>query len=144
MSSLGTRTSQLRLGLAAICLAGALWLGGALRDEHRLRSAHAALAAGHAAEAARRADAISGHMVDARARQIEARAALLQGDLRGARAALRRAVHAIPNDWAVHRDLAVVLLRLDRRTAARREITRALALNPKLVLPPGFAPPRAP
>lgn len=76
--------------------------------------------------------------IRARAARANARAALLTGDLAGAERGLTRAATWAPNDWAVQRDLAVVLLRAGHRRDARVAIRRALALNPRLELPPGF------
>jgi Flp pilus assembly protein TadD len=133
--------TRLRIPLALCCLLGALWMASALRGEHRLSQAGDTLSAGQSAEARRLAASATGPAVASRAARITAEAALQQGDLAGAERAVEQALRSAPNDWSLHRDRAVLLLRLGRSEAARRAFGRALALNPHMVLPPHFSRP---
>jgi Flp pilus assembly protein TadD len=57
--------------------------------------------------------------------------------------AFSQALRRDPNDWALHRDYGQVLLQLGRREKAQARMRRALALNPRMRLPPGFVPVKA-
>jgi Flp pilus assembly protein TadD len=48
------------------------------------------------------------------------------------------AVHRDPNNWVLHRNWAVVLAALGKRSEASREMAKAVQLNPLLTLPPTF------
>ncbi len=69
----------------------------------------------------------------------EARALAALGKHRAAVAAYRRAVERRPADWVLRRDLGVILARAGERSKAGRQMGKALALNPKMAIPPGFA-----
>lgn len=118
-------------------------MGSAWRGERRLASADSALSAGHARDAERLTKGLGGQTLQARAARLDAEAALQMGDVPAAARALVVALRTAPNDWSLHRDRAVLLQRLGDATAARSEMARALALNPKLVLPPGFTASRS-
>ncbi len=70
---------------------------------------------------------------------IRARALAELGRDRTAAHAYRRAVQREPSDWLARRDLAVVLARAGERGAARTQMAKALALNPRMAVPFGFA-----
>ena len=122
---------------AAACLALGGYLALAQRSESRLEQASDALAAGRPAAALDKLDGLAGTAAG-RASALRAQGHIAQGDLRAARRELRAAILRAPNDWVLRRDDAVVLLALGRRSPARREMRRALALNPRMELPPGF------
>lgn len=89
-----------------------------------------------ALDAARRAPATPPGV---EALMLEARALTRLGRDDAAARAYRRAAQREPTDWMIRRDLAVVLARAGDRSAARAEMARALALNPRMTLPFGFA-----
>jgi Flp pilus assembly protein TadD len=68
----------------------------------------------------------------------QAYAELAAGDVPAALDQFRAAAHRDPRNFAIHRDWAVALLRAGERERARRRMAKALALNPRLILPPGF------
>lgn len=70
---------------------------------------------------------------------VEARALARLGRYDAAARAYRRALQHDPTDWTAQRDLALVLALAGERAAARAEMARALALNPGMSLPFGFA-----
>lgn len=97
---------------------------------------------GVAAEAA--GDVPSVHPVETRSALLEARAlATLERDA-AAVGAYRRAARLDPNSWVIPYEAAIVLLRAGDRAGARRQMARALALNPRAQLPPGFLRPGDP
>lgn len=120
------------LGIAALCALVALQLAGRRADEHTLRDANEAGAAGRYDEARELARTLTDGTVAADARFLEAQIALRQSRFREARRALVRAIEQRPNDWRARRDLAAVLLFLGDRSAARAQYGRALALNPRM------------
>jgi len=73
---------------------------------------------------------------------VEAYALQGLGRLAESERAFRAALRETPSDWRLRRDLARVLLLQGRRGAASQELSRALALNPRLTPPPGFRIPR--
>ena len=70
---------------------------------------------------------------------IEAIRAEVPAYARPLEGAFRQAVRRDPNNWVLHRDYAIVLRRLGDRARARTRMGTALALNPRMILPPGFA-----
>ncbi|UTI62599.1 hypothetical protein NBH00_14650 [Paraconexibacter antarcticus] len=116
----------------------AVWLAGNWREARHLHQAQDAVASGRLVDAARLAASASGPMVDVDARRTQAIVALRSGDLAGAQRDIETALRTAPNDWALRRDDAVLLLRLGARSAARAQMRRALALNPRMPLPGGF------
>lgn len=118
-----------------------VWMLAAYGDQRDLGHAQDALDRGLPTDARALANSTSGQTVDGAAARLAAAAALEQGDLPGAIRESRRALRLSPNDWSAYRDLAVLLNRADDRPAARAAMARALALNPRLDLPPGFARP---
>lgn len=122
-----------------LCVCAAAYLGSAARQERAADRAESSLDAGRVQRAQEQARKVDGSWLQARTARLQARAALALGDLPAAEAFVTQAVRRMPQDWSLHRDRAVLLLRLGRRAGARVAIGRALALNPRLVLPPGFA-----
>lgn len=132
-----TATRLVSVLAAAACLALGGFLALGQRSESRLARATDAVAAG-TPDAALAELAELGGQAAGRAAAIRARAHAARGDLAAAQRELRATLRRDPNSWLAHRDDAVVLLALGRRAAARRELERALALNPRMELPAGF------
>jgi Flp pilus assembly protein TadD len=113
------------------CALAALWLLGA-RDEHvRVRAAVEANAADRPREALRQTDEAVRGTAAGRALAERAYAQARLGRLGDAAVTYRRALRHRPNDWVLHRDLAIVLARLGRTDAAARSAARAAELNPR-------------
>jgi Flp pilus assembly protein TadD len=127
------------IAVALACAVLGVWLAGASGDEARLQRAGDDVAAGRSAEALAELDGLDGDAAD-RAAAVRGYAQLGAGRLKRARSDLRAAVQRDPNNWLLQRDYAVVLLRVGERARARARMSRALALNPRMALPPGFAP----
>lgn len=130
--------SHLRIAAAVACLAAGVWLFVLAGQERRLVDAGDALSAGRTARATRLADGASGPTIGGRAARTLAAAALQRGDLVEAERQITRAVRLAPNDWSLQRDRAVLLQRRGMTVSAAVVMRRALRLNPRLVLPPGF------
>jgi Flp pilus assembly protein TadD len=109
-------------------------------DAQRVRDANRSGLQRRYAQAAGAAHAVRGTPEGARARLVEAEALAALGRDAAASRAFGRAAQTDPNNWAIHRDWAVVLARLGRRIRAGSEMGRALALNPRMSVPPGFLP----
>lgn len=144
---LGARAiPRLRPALAgAICLLGATYLWQSAEDAATVASVRESLASEAPRMAARGVrDVPSGHPVESAAALLEARAlATLERDDR-ALEAYRRAARLQPASWVIPYETAIVLARAGDRAAARAQMARALALNPRLQLPPGFLRPGDP
>jgi Flp pilus assembly protein TadD len=133
------RAQRLSATAAALaCLLTAGYLGLHSRDESRVRRANELGSDNRLADAIREARRVSRAPASLRALAVEAKAATLLGDNRAAGRALVEALDRDPSNWQLHRDRAIVLLRTGDRRRARREMSRALALNPKMDLPRGF------
>ena len=124
--------------LALGCLLLAVYLGVAQRDAAKVDEANRLGVEGRFADAERAARSASRPPARDRGRLVVAYALRDQGRLAEASRAFAAAARADPNNWALHRDHAVVLLRLGDRRQARRTMTRALELNPRMRLPPPF------
>ncbi|MDQ3092327.1 MAG: tetratricopeptide repeat protein, partial [Actinomycetota bacterium] len=61
-----------------------------------------------------------------------------EGQIAQARTAFRNAVVRDPNNWVLQRDYAIALLGVGERAEAQARMGRARALNPRMLLPPGF------
>lgn len=107
---------------------------GALR---KLRSAERAGSGGDYAKAAAIAAGIHREPAATRARLVEAYALRAEGRPAAALAAFRAAAAADPARASIHRDIAALLLARGDRRAAKAELTVALALDPRIELPPG-------
>jgi Flp pilus assembly protein TadD len=132
------RQRAVALVAAAGCLLGAFYLGSSWQDEHALREANDAGRAGDYATAVERAREVSHAPTKARALRTEAYALLAMGDVPGAVDAFRRAAEAAPNDADVRRGWSEALRRAGRPAQADRQLSRAIALDPGVALPPGF------
>lgn len=132
------RARLLAFVVAACCLLVAANLQAGAREESRVRSASRAGLAGDFPAAITTARKVERAPAVDEADRIEAYAALGLGRFDDARAAFRTALKRRPNDWLMRRDLALTLVQLGRRRAARAQMSRALALNPRMKLPAGF------
>lgn len=125
--------------IAAVCLLLAVSLWTASRDERRVERANAAGLRGDFEAAAREARAVTDGAAVPRAAAAEGYALAALAEWDRAAGAFARAARADPANWVIRRDLARVLLLAGRRGDAQREMGRALALNPRMALPPGFS-----
>jgi Flp pilus assembly protein TadD len=115
----------------------ALYLALAARDADRVRDGVRLLGEGRPAAAAQRVQDVGTAPAEGHALVVRAFAARALGDRRGAERLFAAAVRARPDDWAIRRARAVNLARLGRRERARRELARALRLNPLMPVPRG-------
>ncbi len=125
--------------MACLCLGFAAYLGVAQRDEARLRDANVRALASDLRGAVAIASDVGAGPARARADALQAYANVGLGRLDAAATDFSRALRCDPNDWALHRDYGQVLLALGRREKAQARMRRALALNPRMTLPVGFA-----
>lgn len=117
-----------------LLLAGYLAL--AAHDAIRVRDGTRALERGDQAAAADHVRDVVREPAAAQAAILRAFAARGQRDPAAAERAFADAVDRTPNDWALRRERATNLLELGQRDAARRELVRALDLNPRMPVPP--------
>jgi Flp pilus assembly protein TadD len=130
------RPVAIALSLVCLLLAASMW--SAAGDERRLERANAAGLRGDYRLALHEAGAVHD---DAAAPRAAVTAAYALAGMRRYRAAAVRfaaAARQEPSNWTIRRDWARVLLAAGRRPQARVQMARALALNPRLRLPPGF------
>ena len=132
---LAARLPFVLIGL--VCSVLGAFLAVSSRGEASLARANAALVAGNHAEALSELEGLEGEHAN-RASAVRGYAYFGLGQLRRARAALQKAARRDPNNWFLQRDYGIVLLRLGERPKARARMRRALALNPRMPLPPGF------
>jgi tetratricopeptide (TPR) repeat protein len=124
-------------GLA--CILVALYLLSHQRDEAHLRTANDLGRTGHLEAALNEAARVHREPTAARAVLVQAYADVALGRDDDARRAFRRSLELDSGNFAVRRDLALTLRRLGAAQAAREEMARALRLNPRMQVPPGFA-----
>jgi Flp pilus assembly protein TadD len=133
----------MRLSFLAIAL-GCSVLGAYLAvqsgREARLEQASADVSAGRGAAALAKLDGAGG--ADSRATRLRGAAYFAAGRTALAVSSFRAAARRDPNNWLVQRDYAVVLLRARHRARAQARMRVALALNPRMPLPHGFAAPK--
>lgn len=125
--------------IAAVAIVAAVYLGAATRDAKHVERAERLVTDGSPDAALGQVAGITGRPAGARALSLRARALTDTGNIVGALDAYRRAAERAPDDWSVRRDWAVLLLSVGQRGGAQAQMNRALALNPRLELPPGFA-----
>ena len=125
------------VALALLCLSLGVYLAVSSRQEGRLDRAAADLAAGRNADALRELEGLDGE-AGRRAAALRGRAYRNSGRLDAARREFQTAARRDPNNWVLQREYARVLLALGERAKARARMSRAKALNPRMVLPPGF------
>jgi tetratricopeptide (TPR) repeat protein len=126
------------LGVAVACVVAAVYLAVHAGDEARLRAAAQLGAAGRYDAALGRLDGVTREPAAARAWRVRAAALVGAGRAGAAQHAFAQAARRSPSDWRLERDWALVRLAAGDRPGAARHMRRALALNPRLHLPPGF------
>jgi hypothetical protein len=129
--------------LAAIAASGAcvlatVYLWAARDDAVRTGAARGLLDEGRYGAAASKAATAPG---DAHALLVRAYALRDAGRSSAAGTAFAAAAAADSDNWVLRRDWAILLAQVGDRPAAARQMTVALALNPRLELPPGFLKP---
>lgn len=125
--------------LAALaCALTAVYLGIHARDEDHLRTANRLALRGDLTGSIAVARSIGRPPTTSSAQRVVGEAELLRGRPALAVAPFTKSLQRAPNDWTVRRDLAVALLAIGQRHAAQQQMSRALELNPRLMLPPGF------
>jgi Flp pilus assembly protein TadD len=128
------------IGLGLVCVITAFYFVLHAESANHLREANRLGVARNYQGALDTARRVHGQPESDRALAAQGYALAGLGRQADAARALGRAAQAAPNDWAIHRDRAVVLLRLHRRAEAAAELKRALALNPRMRLPAAFLP----
>jgi len=123
--------------LALLCGVFAVYLALSGRREATLQRAQADLVAGRSAEALAELKDVEGE-TDGRAAALRGYAYRDIGRLEPARRAFQTAARRDPNNWVLQREYARILLRLGERSKARARMSRAKALNPRMLLPSGF------
>lgn len=125
------------VAVAVICAVLGVYLAVSSGREARLGRASADVLADRDAEALAELDGLGGE-AGRRAAVLRGYAYLGTGQLSRARAAFRDAVRREPNNWVLQRDYAIALLAVGERAKAQARMGRARALNPRMLLPPGF------
>jgi len=125
------------VAVALVCASLGVYLAVSSHGESRLDHANAHLLAGRDAEALAELEGLEGETA-LRAAALRGRALRNSGRLEAAREELQTAARRDPNNWVLQREYAGVLLALGDRAKARARMSRAKALNPRMVLPPGF------
>jgi Flp pilus assembly protein TadD len=126
------------LCVAAACVVAAAYLALHARDEARVRAAAQLGAAGRYDAALARLDGVHREPAATRAWRIRAAALVGAGRAGAAEHAFAEASRRAPSNWTLRRDWALVRMAAGDRAGAARQMRRALALNPRLRLPPGF------
>ena len=126
-------------GLAALlCAVLAVYLVQSAADEDRLKRANERGAAGDLAGAIADARSVDRAPAAARARLTEAYALLEAGRTAEALKAFAAAARRDRDNWVVHRDWAIALVRAGEVERGKRRMARAAQLNPRLRVPLGF------
>ncbi len=133
------RRRILGIAVGGACMLLAAYLLSVAGDERALDRANAAGLRGDYARALAEARTATGSTARARAAMTEAYALAGQGRFRAAASRFAAAARSEPRNWVVRRDWARTLLASGGRRAAQTQMRRALALNPRMRLPPGFA-----
>jgi len=123
--------------VAVVCALFGIHLVLSSRGEAALQRGQSELAAERYPQALAELEDLDGE-AGGRAAATRGRAYVRLGRLAEARAALQSAVRRDPNNWVLQREYAGVLLQLGERAKARARMSRAKALNPRMLLPPGF------
>lgn len=127
---------RLRAALAAGgSLLAALYLGISAQQASLVSDADELVAAGEPREALAKAHQASRFPAAADAQLVQAYALDQLGNYDGAAQAFERAAQREPENWIIHRDWAVALAAAGDEEGARREITRAVELNPRMEVP---------
>jgi tetratricopeptide (TPR) repeat protein len=129
---------------AVVCGLTAIYLGINAHDATLVKRANEQGLHHRYAQALDTAARVKHPPADARALLVTAYALRDQGRLPAASAAFSRAANRDPNNYEIHFNWALLLLRLGERSAAGREMGRAVELNPRLVPPLPFVVPKRP
>lgn len=135
-----TTSRLLGVAVAVICVGLGAQLLASHGEEARLQRANQLGLEGDYARALATARQIPDGPARSGADVVRAYAHRARGENAAAAAAFSRALRRRPNDWTLQRDYASVLLGLGRRAKAQARMRQALRLNPKMMLPAGFAP----
>lgn len=127
--------------VALVCAGLGVHLAVTSRSEAALQRAQADLLGGREAAALDELEGLDGE-AGRRAAALRGYAHRAAGRLEPARRAFQSAARRDPNNWVLQREYARVLLALGERAKARARMSRATALNPRMVLPAGFADPK--
>jgi Flp pilus assembly protein TadD len=133
-------TQLISYGIAAVCVLCALYLGSNYHATKQLQDAGTLLAQGRYEAAIRKAESIDQVPESDAAEAVRAYAYAALGRNVAARRAYGFALDADPDNYLLHRDLAVVLLRLGDRTGAREQLAQARELNPRPQIPEELRP----
>jgi Flp pilus assembly protein TadD len=126
------------IGASGACVLTAVYLWGARHDAVRAGTARGLLDEGRFGAAASKAATAPG---DAHALLVRAYALRDAGRSAAAGTAFAAAAAADPDNWVLRRDWAVLEAQVGDRAGAARQMAVALALNPRMKLPPGFLKP---
>jgi Flp pilus assembly protein TadD len=121
-----------RVLAVAVCMLLSLWLSLQGDDQRKVRDAGDRLAEGNRVEAVRLAGDVDGRPAQLRALVVQGEAWMQRGDARRAITAYSDAVRLSPNDWKLRRSLALALGSAGRADAGRRQLARAMVLNPRM------------
>jgi Flp pilus assembly protein TadD len=126
------------IAAAVLCAATAIYLTGQREQAVRVERANELGTQGHFAAAAQEAARVTGRPASVEGRTVRGRALLALHRYAAADGQFAAGLRDEPKNWALHRDRAIALQALRRSSAADRELSLALALNPRMPLPPGF------
>ncbi|MBA3327271.1 MAG: tetratricopeptide repeat protein [Solirubrobacterales bacterium] len=129
----------LGVAAAALCMGLGVYLAVAHRDEARLEEGNVEALAARYPQAIRAIDDVRDGVAGARADVLRGYAEAARGRFPASAPFFSRALRRDPNNWVLHRDYAVLLRLLGQREKAQARMRRALALNPRMTLPVGFA-----
>ena len=127
--------------VALVCAALGLYLANSSSAETALFRAQTELVAGREDAALAELEGLEGEN-ELRAATLRGYAYRDSGRFEQARRAFQTAARRDPNNWVLQREYGSVLLRLGERVKARARMSRAKALNPRMVLPAGFVEPK--
>lgn len=130
---------RLKAILAALpCLLAAVYLGLSAERAATVAQADRLISAGEERKAIDVARQVTSRPAAADALLAEAHALLRLEEYEPAARAFQRAAALERENWMIRRDWAVALAGAGERSRAAVQMSRALALNPGMPLPPGF------
>lgn len=131
-----TRARLATVALALMFVLAAIYFGIHWHQASEVRNANELGRSRQWAEAARVASRVQDMPERVPALLVRARALRANGQFRAADRAFARAGAEDPSNWIVYRDWGLVIDYLGDRRRAASTYARALALNPRLKLPP--------
>jgi Flp pilus assembly protein TadD len=126
------------IAAAVLCGAAAIYLVGQRQDAVKVERANVLGTQGRFGDAVREVAGVTGRPAQVEARSVRGRALIGVRQYAAAERELAAALGDEPKNWQLHRDRAIALHGLGRGPAADHELSLALALNPRMPLPPGF------